>query len=232
MTQPTCATTAGTMRRRGPDLPIEHRRRGDPRLDDFRDLTDRRPPAGPAGRPRPGDRRGRRRRPAAARLRVPRCVSLLGVPRRLAELAADLVDLDVPAYAVDADTMAAVVGFHLNRGVLAVADRVAPPDPRDLAARRAPLAVLEGVNDHENLGACSATPRRWAWTGCCSARAARTRCTGAACGCRWGTCCGCRSPTLPGEWPGSLDVLRMPGDGLRVVALTPDPTRCRWSPPA
>src|SRR5919202_1103358 len=51
--------------------------------------------------------------------------SLLGVPRRFDELADDLAALPVPAYAADPETMAAVVGFHLNRGVLAVADRAA-----------------------------------------------------------------------------------------------------------
>jgi len=76
--------------------------------------------------------------------------SLLGVPRKLAEL--DLRAVDAPAYAVEADTMARIVGFHLNRGVLAVADRAPTPSQAQLAAGRL-LAVLEGVNDNENLGA-------------------------------------------------------------------------------
>ena len=48
--------------------------------------------------------------------------------------------------------MARTVGFHLNRGVLAVADRAAPTDPIALARGAQLLAVTEGVNDHENLG--------------------------------------------------------------------------------
>src|SRR5918911_170579 len=93
----------------------------DPRVDDYRDLTaaDRRPD-------RPG---GRGLVIAEGVVVVRRLIdspypvrSLLGVPRRLAELADDLAALPVPAYAADANTMAAVVGFHLNRGVLAVAD--------------------------------------------------------------------------------------------------------------
>ncbi len=121
----------------------------DPRLDDYRDLTaaDRRP-----------DRLGGRGLVIAEGVVVVRRLldspypvrSLLGVPRRLAEL--DLSGLDVPAYAADADTMARVVGFHLNRGVLAVADRAPTPSVEQLATGRL-LAVLEGVNDHENLGA-------------------------------------------------------------------------------
>jgi tRNA G18 (ribose-2'-O)-methylase SpoU len=123
----------------------------DERLADFRDLTiaDRRP-----------DRPGGRglviaegtvvvRRLLASRYRVR---ALLGVPRRLAELADDLAGVDVPAYATSAKVMARVVGFHLNRGVLAVADRVPAPGPRQIMASARTLAVLEGVGDHENLG--------------------------------------------------------------------------------
>jgi tRNA G18 (ribose-2'-O)-methylase SpoU len=124
----------------------------DPRVDDYRDLTaaDRRP-----------DRPGGRGLVIAEGVVVVRRLldspypvrSLLGVPRRLDELAADLHGRDVPAYATDADTMASVVGFHLNRGVLAVADRAPTPDVATLLRTARTLAVLEGVGDHENLGA-------------------------------------------------------------------------------
>ncbi len=123
----------------------------DPRLDDFRDLTtaDRRPD-------RPGGRglviaEGvvvvRRLLHSAYPLRA-----VLGVPRRLDELRDDLADVDVPAYATSAQTMSDVVGFHLNRGVLAVADRAPAPSFTDVVDGARVLAVLEGVNDHENLG--------------------------------------------------------------------------------
>ncbi|CAA9425600.1 MAG: tRNA/rRNA methyltransferase [uncultured Pseudonocardia sp.] len=123
----------------------------DPRLDDYRDLTtaDRRP-----------DRPGGRGLVIAEGVVVVRRLlgspypvrSLLGVPRRLDDLADDLAALDVPAYAVDAGTMAIAVGFHLNRGVLAVADRARPVEAGALARSARVLAVCEGVNDHENLG--------------------------------------------------------------------------------
>jgi tRNA G18 (ribose-2'-O)-methylase SpoU len=48
--------------------------------------------------------------------------------------------------------MARAVGFHLNRGVLAIADRVAFPPAADLLTTARRVAVLEGVGDHENLG--------------------------------------------------------------------------------
>ena len=124
----------------------------DPRLADFRDLAraDRRPD-------RPG---GRGLVLAEGTVVVRRLLAsgyppraLLGVARRIEDLAPDLRATDVPAYVTDADTMADVVGFHLNRGVLASADRAPSPDPASLVAGARRVALPEGVNDHENLGA-------------------------------------------------------------------------------
>ncbi|PVZ13215.1 TrmH family RNA methyltransferase [Actinomycetospora cinnamomea] len=128
----------------------------DPRLADFRDLAraDRRPD-------RPG---GRGLVLAEGTVVVRRLLAspyppraLLGVARRIEDLAPDLRGADVPAdltaYVTDADTMAHVVGFHLNRGVLASADRAPSPEPAALLAGARRVALLEGVNDHENLGA-------------------------------------------------------------------------------
>lgn len=124
----------------------------DPRVDDFRDLStaDRRPD-------RPG---GRGLVIGEGTVVVRRLISsaypvraLLGVRRRLDELRDVHTGLDVPAYVADADVMAKVVGFHLNRGVLAVADRAAPPALGELIQTSRRLAVLEGIGDHENLGA-------------------------------------------------------------------------------
>jgi len=124
----------------------------DARLDDFRDLStaDRRPD-------RPG---GRGLVLAEGVVVVQRLLAsrypvraLLGVRRRVEALAGELADLDAPAYVATAEVMAEVVGFHLNRGVLAAADRAAPPDLAGLTATARTLAVLEGVGDHENLGA-------------------------------------------------------------------------------
>ncbi|MFJ9781261.1 TrmH family RNA methyltransferase [Amycolatopsis sp. NPDC101161] len=124
----------------------------DPRVDDFRDLStaDRRPD-------RPG---GKGLVIAEGTVVVSRLLAsrypvraLLGVERRFAELADDLAGLDVPRYAASAETMADIVGFHLNRGVLAVADRPAPLTVFDVVEGAGTIAVLEGVGDHENLGA-------------------------------------------------------------------------------
>ena len=124
----------------------------DPRLADFRDLNraDRRPD-------RPG---GRGLVIAEGTVVVRRMIdsaypirALLGVRRRYDELAADLATTAAPYYEVSAELMADVVGFHLNRGVLATADRVPFPSAAELSSQVSSVAVLEGVGDHENLGA-------------------------------------------------------------------------------
>lgn len=123
----------------------------DPRLDLFRDLnhSDRRPDV-------PG---GRGLVVAEGSVVVRRMIdsrftvaALLGVDRRLAELGSDLDAVDAPFYRASAEVMADCVGFHLNRGVLAVSERPRPLDLDAVLAGARTLAILEGVNDHENIG--------------------------------------------------------------------------------
>jgi tRNA G18 (ribose-2'-O)-methylase SpoU len=59
-----------------------------------------------------------------------------------------------PLVVVPAAEMAAITGFRFHRGVVAAAGRL-PPPPLDevLATDARTVAVLEGLNDHENLGA-------------------------------------------------------------------------------
>jgi tRNA G18 (ribose-2'-O)-methylase SpoU len=80
-------------------------------------------------------------------------LAFLGTDRRLAELKADLAGSPAPYYRVSAEVMARVVGFHLNRGVLAVARRAPERSIAQVVDDARTVAVLEGVNDHENLGA-------------------------------------------------------------------------------
>ncbi|MGQ0575611.1 MAG: TrmH family RNA methyltransferase [Pseudonocardia sp.] len=193
---------------------------GDPRLDDYRDLStaDRRP-----------DRPGGRGLVVAEGVVVVRRLlgspypvrSLLGVPRRLDELAPDLAPLDVPAYTATADVMATAVGFHLNRGVLAVADRPAPADAATLVRDARVLAVLEGVGDHENLGALFRNAAALGVGGVllgprCSdplyRRSVRVS---------MGHVLRVPFAALPGPWPAGLHTLR--AGGFRLAALTPTP---------
>lgn len=78
--------------------------------------------------------------------------ALLGVARRHDELADDLESVDAPFYVASADVMAQIVGFHLNRGVLATAGRPIARDAETLLRASRSVALLEGVGDHENLG--------------------------------------------------------------------------------
>lgn len=131
--------------------PIEITDPADPRLADFHDLAhaDRRPD-------RPGGRglviaEGA---PVLQRLLASPYPlrAILGVAARIEALAEDLVAVQAPVYLASAEVMAKSVGFHLNRGVLASADR-APSRPVEALLEGArTIAVLEGVNDHENLG--------------------------------------------------------------------------------
>ena len=126
----------------------------DPRVADFRNLKAGDRPAGtPRGELGPVIVEGV---PAVERLLASpyRVRAVFGVPGRVAAL--DLPD-DVPAFEADKWVLSEVIGFRLTRGVLASADRrpsadlgtlLAGPDPA--APRR--LAVLEALNDAENLG--------------------------------------------------------------------------------
>ncbi|HEY2199484.1 MAG TPA: RNA methyltransferase [Mycobacterium sp.] len=79
-------------------------------------------------------------------------LAFLGTDRRLAELKPDLAGNAAPYYRVSAEVMAQAVGFHLNRGVLAAARRTPERTVADVIDGAGTVAVLEGVNDHENLG--------------------------------------------------------------------------------
>ncbi|MGB3523466.1 MAG: RNA methyltransferase [Mycobacterium sp.] len=194
----------------------------DSRLDDFRDLNsiDRRPdlPTGKGLVIAEGVLVVQRM--LASRF-TPR--ALLGTDRRLTELTPDLTEPgapDVPYYRVSAEVMAEAVGFHLNRGVLAAASRVPEPSVADLVAGARTIAVLEGVNDHENLGSIF---RNGAGLGVDAVV--------------FGS--GCADPLYrrsvrvsmghallvpfarSADWPGDLAMLR--GQGFRLLAMTPDP---------
>lgn len=144
--------------------------------------------------------------------------ALLGVRRRIEELAEDLAGLDAPVYVTSAEVMAKVVGFHLNRGVLAVADRAPARSAAELATGSRLLAVTEGVGDHENLGALFRNAAALGVDGVL---------LGAGCSdplyrrsVRVSMGHVLRVPHAPLErWPGDLDVLRE--HGFQVVALTP-----------
>lgn len=195
---------------------------GDPRLDDFRDLNsvDRRPDL-PTGKGLVI---------AEGVLVVQRMLAsrfpphaLMGTDRRLTELATDLAGCDAPYYRVSAEVMAQVVGFHLNRGVLAAARRVPQPSVEELIGPARTVAVLEGVNDHENLGSVFRNAAGLGvdavvfGSGCADPlyrRAVRVSMGHAL--------------LVPyahaTNWPADLTMLRQ--RGFRLLAMTPDPQAC------
>lgn len=81
--------------------------------------------------------------------------SVLALRRRLSVVRELRVPDGVPVYVADEGVMAAVAGFDVHRGLLAVAGRLPPLAPEELLGTLASplLVVVEGVNDQENLGA-------------------------------------------------------------------------------
>lgn len=194
----------------------------DPRLDDFRDLNsvDRRPdlPSGKGLVIAEGVL-------VVQRMLASRFVpdALLGTERRLAELEGDLAGSAVPFYRTSAEVMARVVGFHLNRGVLAAARRVPEPGVAEVIAGARTVAVLEGVNDHENLGSIFRNAAGLGvdavvfGSGCADPlyrRAVRVS-MGHALLVPYARAAG---------WPGELETLR--DNGFRLLAMTPHGSAC------
>ena len=129
----------------------------DARIDDYRRLSDararRQMEAGDAAAGDPGFFVAEgvtviRRLLASGR----RVRSVLVDPARLAVLGGDLAGLDAPVYMADPAVLEAVTGFDVHRGALAAADRWPLPEPAALLPSARHVAVLEGINDHENLG--------------------------------------------------------------------------------
>jgi tRNA G18 (ribose-2'-O)-methylase SpoU len=136
----------------------------DPRLDPYRDLND------PAKRIRMEANESVfvvEGRLAVARLLTSEyTVRSLLVDDHQVTAAGDLVAATrahgAPVYVGSRAVVAGTVGFALHRGVVAVADRPAPFDTGQLLTAASAMstsdgpplvAVLEGLNDHENIGA-------------------------------------------------------------------------------
>jgi len=79
--------------------------------------------------------------------------ALLLTPRRLDDLAGDLAGTSAPVYVGSPAVVNAISGFHLHRGALASADRMALAPVQDVVAGADLVVAAESVNDHENLGA-------------------------------------------------------------------------------
>jgi tRNA G18 (ribose-2'-O)-methylase SpoU len=83
--------------------------------------------------------------------------SVLATAARADQLAPELGGRDVNVFVAPLDVMQAVAGFDIHRGAVAIADRPAPRDSRDVVGDSTVVVGLEGLNDHENLGAIART---------------------------------------------------------------------------
>lgn len=64
-----------------------------------------------------------------------------------------LGDLDVDVYVGTPALLESVTGFPIHRGIIASAARIPLPGVSDLVRDARRLVVVEGLNDHENMGA-------------------------------------------------------------------------------
>jgi tRNA G18 (ribose-2'-O)-methylase SpoU len=126
----------------------------DPRVDDYRELHDarvrRRMETGGVGAGffvAEGAHAVERLLGSGRRIR-----SVLVDPVRLEALRPRLAGLEAPVLVADQPTLRAVAGFPVHRGALAAADRWPLPGPAEVLAGARRVAVLEDINDHENLG--------------------------------------------------------------------------------
>ena len=187
----------------------------DPRLDDFRDLSD-------------ADVRPDRRGVVMAEgvsvvqrlLASPYPVrAVVAVPAKLAALADALRDFAGPVYAVDKWVLSAAVGFRVTRGVLASADRTPPPDLPALLARARRLVVLESLNDFENIGSLFRNAAAFGVDAVLLDPQTADPLYRRSVRVSMGYALRIPFAVLPGAWPASLSSLREAG--FQVLALTP-----------
>jgi tRNA G18 (ribose-2'-O)-methylase SpoU len=65
----------------------------------------------------------------------------------------------VTIYVLSSEAMSSVAGVNLHRGAVASATRLPSPILADVISSARRLVMLEGINDHENLGAIARTAR-------------------------------------------------------------------------
>jgi tRNA G18 (ribose-2'-O)-methylase SpoU len=143
----------------------------------------------------------------------------------LAELTA--AHPDVRVIVAPADVISDLAGYKFHRGCLALGYRKPPPGldtvlPRleSGTARRAPVLILEGVSNPDNIGGIFRSAHAFGARGVLLGpgcgdplyrKSIRTS-MGATLDVPW---------TLLSQWPGGLEAIRE--RGYRLVALTPDP---------
>jgi tRNA G18 (ribose-2'-O)-methylase SpoU len=146
--------------------------------------------------------------------------SVLVTPPQRDALADVLPAVDAPVYVVEPTVMRTTVGFDLHRGAVAAADRFPLPPVAAVLDGAYRVAVLERVNDHENLGSLFRNAAAFGFDALlldpqCSdplyRRSVRVS-IGHVLTVPW---------TRATPWPAALDALK--DAGFRTLALTPAP---------
>ncbi|MBC6793617.1 rRNA methyltransferase [Corynebacterium sp. HMSC072B08] len=206
----------------------------DSRLDDIRNLnkSDSRPDL-------PG---GKGLVIAEGTLIVPRLVrsrfplrAVFGTRQKLASLADGLTASEaaiaetVPWFELDREVLAAAAGFDLHRGLLATADRAPELSVDQVLSGATTLAVMEGVGDHENIGALFRNAAGMGVDGVVFGAACADPLYRRSVRVSMGHVLTVPFATLPGTtttWQRSLDQLKE--QGFRVVSMTPAGTVDLW----
>lgn len=192
---------------------------GDPRLADYRDLTDveLRRRVEPAHGLFVAEGEVVIRRAVAAGFR-PR--SVLMEPRWLGSLADLTEGLDAPVLLASPELLRSVTGYRVHRGALAAMARRPLPSVTAVTEPASRLLLLEGLVDHTNVGAVFRSAAALGFDGvlvdptCADPlyrRSVRVS-MGTVFAVPW---------TRLADWPGTLDRLRT--QGFVVAALTPSP---------
>jgi tRNA G18 (ribose-2'-O)-methylase SpoU len=85
--------------------------------------------------------------------------AILVTPKHRERVEALVGQQRVTVLVADEAVVASTVGFHFHRGVVAAADRLPLPSVAEVVARSRRVAVLEGLNDPENLGLIARSAR-------------------------------------------------------------------------
>jgi tRNA G18 (ribose-2'-O)-methylase SpoU len=190
----------------------------DPRLVDYTDLTDvdlrrRREPAEGLFMAE-GEKVIRRALGSGYPMR-----SMLLSPRWVETMAEVIDAADVPVYVASPEIVERVTGYQVHRGALASMGRKPLPAAARIIAGARRVAVLEGVNDHTNVGAifrgAAALGMDAVLLSPDCADPLYRRSVKVSMGAVFSVPYARLEP-----WPGGLDVLR--AEGLTLLAMTPD----------
>lgn len=150
--------------------------------------------------------------------------AIVGVEAKLDALAPVLSALPAvscPVYCVDKWTLSETVGFRVTRGVLASATRPAPVPAADVIAAGRRFAVLESINDFENLGSVFRNAAAFGLDGVLLDRRCADPLYRRSVRVSMGHVFGMPFSVLADPWPESLGLLA--DAGVRVLAMTPRP---------